>query len=87
MIVAVTAVALRRERASRRTAVALALASSGLVLVLAGAARRRSTRSGRCSGSAAAVVYSAYMLVSEGIAARVAPLALSTLVCTGAARR
>ena len=37
-IVTVTAIALGRERASRRTAAALALASTGLVLVLAGAA-------------------------------------------------
>ena len=37
-IVTVAAIALGRERASRRTAVALALASTGLVLVLAGRA-------------------------------------------------
>jgi drug/metabolite transporter (DMT)-like permease len=34
---------------------------------------------------AAAIVYSAYILSSEGIAARIGPLALGTLVCTGAA--
>ncbi len=38
MMVTVTAVALGREPASRRSALALALASTGLVLVLAGAA-------------------------------------------------
>jgi drug/metabolite transporter (DMT)-like permease len=84
VIVAVAAVALRRERASRRTAVALALSGAGLVLVLAGAAGGLDAL-GALLALGTAVVYSAYVLGSEGIAARVAPLALSTLVCTGAA--
>jgi drug/metabolite transporter (DMT)-like permease len=84
VIVAVTAVALRRERASRRTGVALAFSAAGLVLVLAGAAGELDAL-GTMLGLATAVAYSAYVLSSEGIAARVAPLALSTLVCTGAA--
>ncbi len=84
VIVAVSAVALRRERASRRTAVALAFSVGGLLLVLAGAAGGLDPL-GTLLGLATAVVYSAYVLGSEGIAARVAPLALSTLVCTGAA--
>ena len=50
-----------------------------------GPAPGRWIRSARRSGSTAAVVYSAYILSSEGIAARIGPLALSTLVCTGAA--
>ena len=44
-----------------------------------------SIRSARRSGSAAALVYSAYILVSQGIAARLRPRVLSALVCTGAA--
>ena len=84
VIVAVAAVALRRERASRRTAAALALSAAGLVMVLAGAAGELDAL-GTLLGLGTAVVYSAYILGSEGIAARVAPLALSTLVCTGAA--
>jgi drug/metabolite transporter (DMT)-like permease len=84
-IVAVTAIALGRESASRRTAVALALASTGLVLVLAGAAAGALDALGTVLGLGAAVVYSAYILISSGVAARVGPLALSTLVCTGAA--
>ena len=84
VIVAVAAVALGRERASRRTAIALALSGAGLVLVLAGAAGELDPV-GTLLGLATAVVYSAYILGSEGVAARVAPLALSTLVCTGAA--
>ncbi|MGH2714958.1 MAG: DMT family transporter [Thermoleophilaceae bacterium] len=85
VMVTVTAVALGRESASRRTAVALALASTGLVLVLVGAAAGALDALGTVLGLGAAVVYSAYILISEGVAARVAPLALSTLVCTGAA--
>ena len=84
-IVTVAAIMLGRERAHRRTAVALALASSGLVLVLASAGPGELDPAGTALGLAAAVVYSAYILTSEGIAARIGPLALSTLVCTGAA--
>jgi drug/metabolite transporter (DMT)-like permease len=85
VMVTVTAVALGRESASRRTAMALALASTGLVLVLAGAATGALDALGTALGLGAAVVYSAYILISDGVAARVGPLALSTLVCTGAA--
>ena len=84
-IVTVTAIALGRERASRRTAIALALASTGLALVLAGSAAGALDPLGTGLGLAAAVVYSVYILASEGVAARMGPLALSTLVCTGAA--
>ena len=73
----------RAEPAHRRRA------GAGVGRARPGAGRRgrraRSTRSGPCSGSAAAVIYSVYILASEGIAARVGPLALTTLVCTGAA--
>jgi drug/metabolite transporter (DMT)-like permease len=84
-IVTVTAIALGRERANRRTAVALVLASTGLVLVLAGAGGGALDPIGTGLGLAAAVVYSAYILASEDVVARIGPLALSTLVCTGAA--
>ena len=84
-IVAVTAVALGRERASRRTAVALTLASAGLVLVLAGAAAGALDPLGTALGLTAALIYSAYILSSEGVAERIGPVVLSTLVCTGAA--
>ena len=84
-IVAVTAVVIGRERASLRTALALSLASAGLVLVLAGAAAGALDPLGTALGLTAAVVYSAYILSSEGVAERIGPVALSTLVCTGAA--
>jgi drug/metabolite transporter (DMT)-like permease len=83
-IVTIAAIALGRERASRRTTAALALASAGLVLVLAGGSGALDP-AGVALGLGAAVVYSVYILASEGVAARIGPLALSTLVCTGAA--
>ena len=84
VIVTVAAIALGRETASRRTAVSLVLASAGLVLVLAGAATGGVDALGAALGLAAAVVYSVYILSSEGLAVRLGPLVLSALVCTGA---
>ena len=85
VMVTVTAIALGREPASRRTAGALVLASAGLLLVLAGAAAGALDAVGTALGLGAAVVYSAYILISQGVAERMGPLALGTLVCTGAA--
>jgi drug/metabolite transporter (DMT)-like permease len=84
-IVAAAAIALGRERVDGRRLAALALASGGLALVVAGAGAGALDPLGVALGLAAAVVYSAYILVSDGIAARVRPLVLSALVCTGAA--
>jgi drug/metabolite transporter (DMT)-like permease len=84
-IVAVAAFALGRESLDRRRLAALALASGGLVLVLAGAGAGAIDPLGAALGLSAALVYSAYILVSHGIAARVRPRLLSALVCTGAA--
>ncbi|HEX2303647.1 MAG TPA: EamA family transporter [Gaiella sp.] len=85
VIVTGTVIALGRERASRRTVLALALASCGLVLVLAGASAGALDPLGTALGLGAAIVYSAYILISEGVLERIDPLVLSTLVCTGAA--
>jgi drug/metabolite transporter (DMT)-like permease len=84
-MVTIAAIALGRERASRRTTVALGLASAGLVLVLAGAAEASLDVVGTVLGLSAAVVYTGYILGSEGVTARVDALVLSALVCTGAA--
>src|SRR5919197_1133445 len=84
-IVAVAAVALGRERLDRRRVAALALASGGLVLVLAGAGAGALDPLGAALALAAAVVYSAYILVSERVAGRLRPPVLSALVCSGAA--
>jgi drug/metabolite transporter (DMT)-like permease len=84
-IVAVAAVALGRERLERRRVAALGLASGGLALVVAGAGAGALDPLGASLGLGAALVYSTYILVSEGIASRVSPRLLSALVCTGAA--
>ena len=84
-IVAAAAIALGRERADGRRLAALALASGGLVLVVAGAGAGALDPLGAALGIAAALLYSTYILVSEGIASRLRPRVLSALVCTGAA--
>jgi drug/metabolite transporter (DMT)-like permease len=84
-IVAAAAVALGRERINGRRLVALALASGGLTLVVAGAGAGTLDPIGAALGLGAAVVYSTYILVSEGVAARLRPTVLAALVCTGAA--
>jgi drug/metabolite transporter (DMT)-like permease len=84
-IVAAAAVALGRERIDRRKVAALALSFSGLVLVMAGAGAGALDPLGAALGLAAALVYSSYILVSDGIVGRMRPLVLSALVCTGAA--
>ena len=84
-IVAAAAVALGRERLDGRREVALALALGGLVLVVAGAGAGALDPLGVALGLAAAIVYSTYILVSEGIAGRMRPRVLAALVSTGAA--
>jgi drug/metabolite transporter (DMT)-like permease len=84
-IVAAAAVALGRERIDRRRVAALGLASGGLVLVVAGAGAGALDPVGAALGLGAAVVYSTYILVGDGLVARVRPHLLSALVCTGAA--
>jgi drug/metabolite transporter (DMT)-like permease len=84
-IVAGAAVALGRERMDARRLAALGLAFGGLGLVVAGAGAGALDPLGAALGLGAAVVYSTYILVSDGIVARVRPRVLSALVCTGAA--
>jgi drug/metabolite transporter (DMT)-like permease len=84
-IVAVSAIALGRERIDGRRLTALGLASGGLVLVLAGAGAGALDPLGAGLALGAAAVYSTYILISEGIVGRVPPRVLSALVCTGAA--
>ena len=84
-MVAVAAILLRRERADARRFTALALASGGLVLVLANAKAGTLDPAGAALAMAAATVYTTYILTSQGIAGRMSPTLLSALVCTGAA--
>jgi drug/metabolite transporter (DMT)-like permease len=83
-IVAAAAVVLGRERMDARRLTALVLASGGLVLVVASGAGALDPV-GAALGLAAAVVYSTYILVGEGVSQRIRPDLLSTLVCSGAA--
>jgi drug/metabolite transporter (DMT)-like permease len=84
-MVAVAAIVLGRERADARRFAALALASCGLVLVLASAEAGALDALGAALALSAAVIYTTYILVSEGVAGRIRPSLLSALVCTGAA--
>jgi drug/metabolite transporter (DMT)-like permease len=84
-MVAVAAFVLGRERIDRRRVVALVVASGGLALVVAGAGAGALDPLGAALGLGAAVVYTTYILVSEGVVGRVTPRVLSALVCTGAA--
>jgi drug/metabolite transporter (DMT)-like permease len=83
--VAAAAILLGREAFDGRRIGALVLASAGLGLVLAGAGSGAIDPLGAALGLAAALVYTTYILVGEPVAARVPPLLLSGLVCTGAA--
>jgi drug/metabolite transporter (DMT)-like permease len=84
-IVAAAAVALGRERMDGRRLTALGLASGGLALVVAGAGAGALDPLGAALGLGAAIVYSTYILVSDGVVGRMSPQVLSALVCTGAA--
>jgi drug/metabolite transporter (DMT)-like permease len=84
-MVAAAAIALGREQVDARRMSALGLACGGLVLVVAGAGTGALDALGSALGLAAAVTYSAYILISDGVARRVAPRVLAALVCSGAA--
>jgi drug/metabolite transporter (DMT)-like permease len=84
-MVAAAAVALGRERLDGRRLSALALALGGLVLVVAGAGTGTLDPLGAALALGAAIVYSTYILVSDGIVGRIRPHVLSALVSTGAA--
>jgi drug/metabolite transporter (DMT)-like permease len=84
-MVAGAAVLIGRERMDGRRFTALALASAGLVLVLAGAGGGSLEAVGVVLGLSAAVVYSTYILVSDRVVGGISPIPLSALVCTGAA--
>jgi drug/metabolite transporter (DMT)-like permease len=84
-MVAVAAIVLGREHADATRFAALALASVGLVLVLASARPGALDPIGAALALGAAVIYTTYILVSQGIAGRMGPTLLSAFVCTGAA--
>lgn len=84
-MVAIAAVALGRERMTRRRLMALGLSLGGLSLVLSGSAHGELDAIGTALGLGAAITYTTYILVSDGIAGRVPAQVLAAVVCTGAA--
>jgi drug/metabolite transporter (DMT)-like permease len=84
-MVAAAAIALGRERLDARRLAALALALGGLVLVVAGAGTGALDPLGAALAIAAALVYTTYIIVSDGVVGRMRPQVLAALVCTGAA--
>ena len=79
------AVAVGRERPDRARIAALAAASAGVALVLAGGARGTLDPVGVALAAFSAVSYAAYVLISDRIIGRVDPVRLGALVTTGAA--
>jgi drug/metabolite transporter (DMT)-like permease len=79
------AILLGRESANRRRLVALVTASGGLVLVLAGAGAGDFDLAGAAFGIGAALTYTTYILVSDGVTSKLEALPLAALVSTGAA--
>jgi drug/metabolite transporter (DMT)-like permease len=79
------AVALRGERVTRPKALALLLASAGAALVLLGGGTGGLEATGVALALGAGATYALYILVAEGIVARVDAFELGALVTTGAA--
>ena len=84
-LVVAGAVLLRRERASRRRAVALVVALLGVALVLAGGVGGAVDPVGIGLALGAAIAYAAYVLVSDRLLGTTEPLVLATMLCAGAA--
>ncbi len=84
VLVMVGAIALRRERASRRRVWALGIALAGIVLVLAGAGTGSFNVLGAVLALGAALTYAGYILVGDRATAQVPAVALAALVCGGA---
>ena len=84
-LVVAGAVLLRRERASRRRAVALVVALVGVALVLAGGVGGAIDPVGIGLALGAAIAYAAYVLVSDRLLGTTEPLVLATMLCAGAA--
>jgi drug/metabolite transporter (DMT)-like permease len=79
------ALALRRDHIDRRRIVALALATGGAVLVLAGSGTGDLDALGVALGLSSAVAYSIYILIADGVTRHVDAFHLSALIATGAA--
>src|SRR3954471_19579483 len=85
ILVFLGAVALGRERATGRRVGALGLASAGTALVLAGGSVGAVDGLGVAMALGCAVVYGAYILMTDRLIGDVDPFVLAALVTTGAA--
>jgi drug/metabolite transporter (DMT)-like permease len=83
LLVMVMAVVTRREPPTRRRAVGLVVALTGVALVLGGASTGSFDLAGSACALGSAVVYTTYILVGDRVAGT-DPLAFATLVCCGA---
>ena len=79
------AVALRREHVTPWKALALALASAGAALVLLGGGTGGLEATGVALALGAGATYAIYILVAEGVVARIDAFLLGALITTGAA--
>jgi drug/metabolite transporter (DMT)-like permease len=79
------AVALRREQVTPWKALALALASAGAALVLLGGGTGGLEATGVALALGAGAAYAAYILIAEGVVARLDAFLLTALIATGAA--
>jgi drug/metabolite transporter (DMT)-like permease len=84
-IVTLAVVVMGRERLTRRRVAALSVSSFGVVLVVGGGAGGAIDTIGVAMALAAAILYSAYVLVADALLRRSEPLAIATLSTTGAA--
>jgi drug/metabolite transporter (DMT)-like permease len=84
VLVMAGAIALGRERASRRRVWGLGIALVGIGLVLSGATTGRFDWLGALLALGAAIVYTCYILVGDRVTGQVPALGLAALVCTGA---
>ena len=84
-LVALGAIALRRDRFRLRTLIALALALTGILVALGAGGAARFDLVGLALALGAAAGYAAYVLAADGIMRRLPPLQLAALVCAGAA--
>ncbi len=83
-LVTLAAIVLRRERATGRRIGAVIVASAGTVLVLAGAGTGALDPLGTVMGIGAALAYTTYILVGDGLGSALRPLGLAALVTSGA---
>jgi len=85
VMVTVVAVLLGRDRLNRLRSLALLAACGGIVLVLLGTGSMHLQPLGALLAFGSAVVYTSYILVSDTVVHRLAPVTLAALVMTGAA--